>query len=67
MAKPERFEEAKTELDAILADEELVDVPIAILANKIDSPKAVSPDQLIDYFNLRPLLTGVRNIYFSSF
>ncbi|WEW58286.1 COPII coat GTPase [Emydomyces testavorans] len=42
----ERFPEAKAELDALLAMEELAKVPFLILGNKIDHPGAVSEDQL---------------------
>lgn len=42
----ERFGEAKAELDALLAMEELSKVPFVILGNKIDHPDAVSEDQL---------------------
>ncbi|KMU77608.1 small COPII coat GTPase sar1 [Coccidioides immitis RMSCC 3703] len=42
----ERFPEAKAELDALLAMEELGKVPFLVLGNKIDNPSAVSEDQL---------------------
>lgn len=42
----ERFPEAKAELDALLAMEELGKVPFVILGNKIDHPDAVSEDEL---------------------
>jgi GTP-binding protein SAR1 len=42
----ERFPEAKAELDALLAMEELAKVPFVILGNKIDHPDAVSEDEL---------------------
>jgi GTP-binding protein SAR1 len=42
----EGFPEAKAELDALLAMEELAKVPFVILGNKIDHPDAVSEDEL---------------------
>ncbi len=41
-----RFKEAKTELDKILETPELVNIPIAILGNKIDMAGAVSMEEL---------------------
>ncbi|KAI1452784.1 ADP-ribosylation factor family-domain-containing protein [Annulohypoxylon moriforme] len=42
----ERFDEAREELAALLAVDELEDVPFLILGNKIDNPFAVSEDEL---------------------
>jgi len=42
----ERFGEARAELDALLAMEELSKVPFIILGNKIDHHDAVSEDEL---------------------
>ncbi|KAJ3060665.1 COPII coat GTPase [Podochytrium sp. JEL0797] len=42
----ERFNECKTELDALLSIEELNRVPFLILGNKIDAPGAVSEEDL---------------------
>jgi signal recognition particle receptor subunit beta len=41
-----RFQEAKTELDEMMAMEDLSTVPFLILGNKIDIRGAVSEDQL---------------------
>jgi GTP-binding protein SAR1 len=41
----DRFAEVKEELDGLLADENTT-IPIAVLANKIDRPNAVSEDEL---------------------
>lgn len=45
-AAPDRFAEAKVELDKLLSDESLKNVPFLILGNKIDIPTAASPDML---------------------
>jgi GTP-binding protein SAR1 len=45
-ATPERFEEAKEELDKLLTDEVLRGVPFLILGNKIDSEHAVAEAHL---------------------
>ncbi|KAI8866674.1 small COPII coat GTPase SAR1 [Ramicandelaber brevisporus] len=45
-ADPERFGEAKNELDALLGFEALANVPFVVLGNKIDSPKAVNEQDL---------------------
>lgn len=42
----ERLPEAKAELDALLAMEDLAKTPFLILGNKIDHPDAVSEDEL---------------------
>merc|ERR1719456_1480714 len=42
----ERFPEAKKELDSLLTDESLQNVPFLVLGNKIDVPTAASEHEL---------------------
>merc|ERR1711977_737639 len=48
----ERFPEAKAELDALLAMEELGKTPFLVLGNKIDHPEAISEEQLRNVLGL---------------
>lgn len=54
----ERFAESKKELDALLSDEGLANVPFLVLGNKIDLPYAASEDELLFYIGLSNLTTG---------
>lgn len=54
----ERFAESKRELDALLSDETLTNVPFLILGNKIDIPYAASEDELRYYIGLTNFTTG---------
>jgi len=47
-ADPNRFEEAKQVLSDLLVCDELEDVPLLVLGNKIDLSRAVSEEQLRD-------------------
>ena len=55
---PERFGEAKAELDALLMTEELQKTPFVILGNKIDLPNAVPEDALKTALGIQTLSTG---------
>lgn len=54
----ERLPEVKRELDGLLSDEMLSDVPFLILGNKIDMPRAASEDELRGALGLHHLTTG---------
>ncbi|KAK3444407.1 hypothetical protein EUGRSUZ_A00346 [Eucalyptus grandis] len=54
----ERFEESKRELDALLSDEALANVPFVVLGNKIDIPHAASEDELRFQLGLTDFTTG---------
>lgn len=58
----ERFPEAKKELDGLLSDESLTNVPFLILGNKIDIPYAASEDELRYHFGLTGVTTGKGNV-----
>ena len=51
-----RFKEARKELDSILETHELVNIPIAILGNKIDMAGAVSLEELKEALNYDDLV-----------
>lgn len=54
----ERFPEAKRELDGLLQDESLSQVPFLVLGNKIDVPSAASEEELCMSLGLNALTTG---------
>lgn len=54
----ERFAESKMELDALLSDRSLAEVPFLILGNKIDIPYAASQDELEYHLGLTGVTTG---------
>ncbi|GAB2282210.1 GTP-binding protein SAR1a [Dionaea muscipula] len=54
----ERFPESRKELDALLSDEALTEVPFLILGNKIDIPYAASEDELRYCLGLSSYTTG---------
>ena len=54
----ERFIESKVELDSLLADDQVSNVPVLILGNKIDKSGAASEAEILDVFNLYGQTTG---------
>ncbi|OWM71137.1 hypothetical protein CDL15_Pgr011264 [Punica granatum] len=54
----ERFAEAKKELDALLSDDSLTNVPFLILGNKIDILNAASENELRYFLGLADSTTG---------
>ncbi|CAF0789088.1 unnamed protein product [Brachionus calyciflorus] len=54
----ERFNEARIELDALIADEQLLNCPILILGNKIDKKNALGEFDIRKIFNLYGRTTG---------
>ncbi|KAG6482812.1 hypothetical protein ZIOFF_059451 [Zingiber officinale] len=54
----ERFAESKKELDALLSDDALANVPFLILGNKIDITYAASEDELRFHLGLNNFTTG---------
>ncbi|XP_031664088.1 GTP-binding protein SAR1a-like isoform X2 [Oncorhynchus kisutch] len=57
-----RLPESKTELDALMTDETIGNVPILVLGNKIDKTEAVSEETLREMFGLYGQTTGKGNI-----
>lgn len=57
-ADRDRLTESKRELDSLLADDSLSDVPFLVLGNKIDLPHACSEDDLRHYMGLMNMTTG---------
>ncbi|XP_058091534.1 GTP-binding protein SAR1A-like [Magnolia sinica] len=54
----ERFPESKVELDALLSDDSLAQVPFLVLGNKIDIPYAASEEELRYCLGLTNCTTG---------
>jgi GTP-binding protein SAR1 len=57
-----RFAEAATEIHALLDSQELAQVPIVIVGNKIDIPTAASEDELRIAFQLLSHTTYGKNL-----
>jgi GTP-binding protein SAR1 len=62
----ERFSESKRELDALLSDESLANVPFLILGNKIDIPYAASEAELRYHMGLTNFTTGKGKVTLSD-
>lgn len=58
----QRFPESITELESLLADEQLANCPILILGNKIDKIGAAGEQEIRHNFNLNGKTTGQGNI-----
>jgi len=56
-ADRDRIAESKAELDGILSNQDLAKIPILILGNKIDIPRAMSEDELRNAVGLYSNLT----------
>merc|ERR1711907_919551 len=54
----ERFPESKKELDGLLSDDSLANVPFLVLGNKIDFPSAASEEELRFALGLTNYTTG---------
>jgi GTP-binding protein SAR1 len=57
-ADRDRFPESKQELDSLLSDDSLSEVPFLVLGNKIDIPQAASEEELRYALGLTNLTTG---------
>ncbi|XP_063163567.1 GTP-binding protein SAR1a [Candoia aspera] len=57
-----RLLESKVELNALMTDETISNVPILILGNKIDRPEAISEEKLREIFGLYGQTTGKGNV-----
>lgn len=53
-----RFNESKKELDSIMNDESIMNVPILILANKVDIAGAASYIDIVNAFDLKDLYSN---------
>eukprot|EP00045_Choanoeca_perplexa_P000405 m.14401 g.14401 ORF g.14401 m.14401 type:complete len:194 (-) comp10270_c0_seq1:61-642(-) len=62
----DRFPEAKDELQSLLADDQIADVPVLVLGNKIDVPGAASEDELRAALGLFGQTTGRGQVARSS-
>jgi len=61
-----RLQEARQELEGLLADEQIANVPVLVLGNKIDKPGAVSEPELRAELGLEGRTTGKGKVPRSS-
>jgi ADP-ribosylation factor-like protein 8 len=54
-AAPDKMESAKQELHALLAKEQLASIPVLVLGNKNDLPKAMEVETLIEMLGLKDI------------
>ncbi|XP_061911447.1 GTP-binding protein SAR1b [Entelurus aequoreus] len=57
-----RLDESKTELDALLADDTIANLPVMVLGNKIDRPEAIGEACMRRVFTLDGKVTGKGNV-----
>ncbi|CAI2351362.1 unnamed protein product [Caenorhabditis sp. 36 PRJEB53466] len=58
VADAERMQESCVELESLLQDEQIANVPVLVLGNKIDKPGAVGEEQLKWHMNIQHICTG---------
>uniref|UniRef100_A0A8R1DZZ9 small monomeric GTPase n=1 Tax=Caenorhabditis japonica TaxID=281687 RepID=A0A8R1DZZ9_CAEJA len=58
VADAERLQETRAELESLLDDEQIADVPVLILGNKIDKPGAINEEQLKWHMKIQNSCTG---------
>ncbi|XP_054623379.1 GTP-binding protein SAR1b isoform X2 [Dunckerocampus dactyliophorus] len=61
-ADHDRLEESKMELDALLADDTIANMPVMVLGNKIDRPEAISECSLRGALALDMQVTGKESV-----
>merc|ERR1712228_33785 len=59
----ERFPELRSEMNAVLTSQQMKDIPILVLGNKIDKKGAVNENQLKQHLGLSKSTTGKNSNY----
>ncbi|KAL8027985.1 hypothetical protein ABFX02_14G131700 [Erythranthe guttata] len=62
----ERFAESEKELDVLLYDDSLANVPLLILGNRIDIPYAASKEELSYHLGLMGITSGKDKVNLSD-